>query len=78
MQELFTAFYIGVLGLMFASFLVFLAEKGATDTEINTYADALWWGVVSMLAHLFNSFIKRYRYIIPLQHITTQSIVDFG
>ena len=55
-QELITTLYIGFLGLIFSSYFVFLAEKkedGRDDsglkTDINTYADALWWGVVSQL-----------------------------
>lgn len=45
-QELITAWYIGFLCLILASFLVYLAEK--EDNEMfATYADALWWGLVS-------------------------------
>lgn len=47
-QELFTTLYIGFLGLIFSSFLVFLAEKDVNPQKFGTYADALWWGVVSM------------------------------
>lgn len=32
--------------LIFASFLVYLAEKDV-NTDFNTYADSLWWGTVS-------------------------------
>lgn len=46
MQELVTAWYIGFLCLILASFLVYLAEKGEND-HFDTYADALWWGLVS-------------------------------
>ncbi|KAG9355682.1 hypothetical protein JZ751_000520 [Albula glossodonta] len=42
-KELITAWYIGFLVLIFASFLVYLAEKDI-NTEFNTYADSLWWG----------------------------------
>ena len=45
-QELVTAWYIGFLCLILASFLVYLAEKGEND-HFDTYADALWWGLVS-------------------------------
>lgn len=46
-QELITAWYIGFLCLILASFLVYLAEK--EDNEMfETYADALWWGLVSI------------------------------
>lgn len=41
-----TAWYIGFLCLILASFLVYLAEKGEND-HFDTYADALWWGLVS-------------------------------
>ena len=47
LQELFTTLYIGFLGLIFSSFLVFLAEKEKNPKRFGTYADALWWGVVS-------------------------------
>lgn len=46
LQELITAWYIGFLVLIFASFLVYLAEKDV-NTDFNTYADSLWWGTVS-------------------------------
>lgn len=46
-QELVTAWYIGFLCLILASFLVYLAEKGEND-HFDTYADALWWGLVSV------------------------------
>jgi len=45
-QELFTTLYIGFLGLIFSSFLMFLAEKEQNPKKFGTYADALWWGVV--------------------------------
>uniref|UniRef100_H3CKE7 Potassium voltage-gated channel subfamily Q member 3 n=1 Tax=Tetraodon nigroviridis TaxID=99883 RepID=H3CKE7_TETNG len=58
-KELITAWYIGFLSLILASFLVYLVEKDdvsvdASDPEsptaqprtqdFDTYADALWWG----------------------------------
>lgn len=50
-QELITTLYIGFLGLIFSSYFVYLAEKDAVDedgkTGFSSYADALWWGVVS-------------------------------
>ncbi|XP_074782107.1 potassium voltage-gated channel subfamily KQT member 4 isoform X3 [Athene noctua] len=42
-KELITAWYIGFLVLIFASFLVYLAEKDA-NAQFTTYADSLWWG----------------------------------
>ncbi|KAA0723593.1 Potassium voltage-gated channel subfamily KQT member 1 [Triplophysa tibetana] len=51
-QELITTLYIGFLALIFASYFVYLAEKDAVDdsgnTEFGSYADALWWGVVTV------------------------------
>jgi len=50
-KELITTLYIGFLGLIFSSYFVYLSEKdtkgpnGKSDFE--SYADALWWGVVS-------------------------------
>jgi len=51
LQELITTLYIGFLGLIFSSYFVYLAEKDQIDKNgkihFNSYADALWWGVVS-------------------------------
>uniref|UniRef100_A0A914VBA0 Ion transport domain-containing protein n=1 Tax=Plectus sambesii TaxID=2011161 RepID=A0A914VBA0_9BILA len=46
-QELITTLYIGFLGLIFSSFLVYLCEKNYND-EYATFADALWWGVITL------------------------------
>ncbi|KAG7454801.1 hypothetical protein MATL_G00263600 [Megalops atlanticus] len=52
LQELITTLYIGFLGLIFSSYFVYLAEKDAVDEEgktgFSSYADALWWGVVTV------------------------------
>ncbi|XP_034272787.1 potassium voltage-gated channel subfamily KQT member 1 isoform X1 [Pantherophis guttatus] len=51
-QELITTLYIGFLGLIFSSYFVYLAEKDAVNDsgehEFSSYADALWWGVVTV------------------------------
>ncbi|XP_029281991.1 potassium voltage-gated channel subfamily KQT member 1.1 [Cottoperca gobio] len=51
-QELITTLYIGFLSLIFASYFVYLAEKDGVDGsgfgEFENYADALWWGVVTV------------------------------
>ncbi|XP_069478645.1 potassium voltage-gated channel subfamily KQT member 4 [Ambystoma mexicanum] len=46
-KELITAWYIGFLVLIFASFLVYLAEKDA-NADFATYADSLWWGTITL------------------------------
>uniref|UniRef100_A0A8C1NDM6 Potassium voltage-gated channel subfamily Q member 4 n=1 Tax=Cyprinus carpio TaxID=7962 RepID=A0A8C1NDM6_CYPCA len=46
-KELITAWYIGFLILIFASFLVYLAEK-EDNQEFSTYADSLWWGTITL------------------------------
>ncbi|XP_023691055.1 potassium voltage-gated channel subfamily KQT member 2-like isoform X10 [Paramormyrops kingsleyae] len=46
-KELITAWYIGFLCLILASFLVYLAEK-EENKEFETYADALWWGLITL------------------------------
>ncbi|XP_046298971.1 potassium voltage-gated channel subfamily KQT member 5 isoform X2 [Marmota monax] len=46
-KELITAWYIGFLVLIFSSFLVYLVEKDA-NKEFSTYADALWWGTITL------------------------------
>ncbi|XP_055630794.1 potassium voltage-gated channel subfamily KQT member 1 isoform X22 [Toxorhynchites rutilus septentrionalis] len=47
-QELITTLYIGFLGLIFASFLVYLMEKEVENTKFNNFAQALWWGVITL------------------------------
>ena len=47
-QELFTAVYTGFLVLIFASFAMYLAEREENDVEFKSYADALWWGVITL------------------------------
>ncbi|XP_054719253.1 potassium voltage-gated channel subfamily KQT member 1-like [Uloborus diversus] len=47
-QELITTLYIGFLGLIFSSFLVFLAEKETNSEHFSNFADALWWGVITL------------------------------
>ncbi|XP_061420438.1 LOW QUALITY PROTEIN: potassium voltage-gated channel subfamily KQT member 1-like [Lethenteron reissneri] len=49
-QELITTLYIGFLGLIFSSYFVYLAEKDEAreKNEFASYADALWWGVVTV------------------------------
>uniref|UniRef100_UPI00398F12FD potassium voltage-gated channel subfamily KQT member 3 n=1 Tax=Pristiophorus japonicus TaxID=55135 RepID=UPI00398F12FD len=52
-KELITAWYIGFLSLILASFLVYLVEKDDNDArnstqDFNTYADALWWGLITL------------------------------
>ncbi|XP_022079349.1 potassium voltage-gated channel subfamily KQT member 1-like [Acanthaster planci] len=51
-QELITTLYIGFLMLIFVSYFVYLAERDNQDErgrkQFETYADALWWGVVTL------------------------------
>ncbi|XP_030218510.1 potassium voltage-gated channel subfamily KQT member 3 [Gadus morhua] len=62
-KELITAWYIGFLSLILASFLVYLVEKDDGTMEVSdpdnptgqpqtqdfdTYADALWWGLITL------------------------------
>ncbi|XP_029911577.1 potassium voltage-gated channel subfamily KQT member 2-like isoform X4 [Myripristis murdjan] len=46
-KELITAWYIGFLCLILASFLVYSVEKDLNN-EFETYADALWWGLITL------------------------------
>lgn len=46
-KELLTTLYIGFLGLIFSSFLVYICEKNYNDRYI-TFADSLWWGVITL------------------------------
>ncbi|CAF1572007.1 unnamed protein product [Adineta steineri] len=59
-QELITTLYIGFLALIFCSYLVYIAEKGEIgpgelrggkgndSSHFESYADALWWGVITI------------------------------
>ncbi|XP_076837749.1 potassium voltage-gated channel subfamily KQT member 3 [Brachyhypopomus gauderio] len=58
-KELITAWYIGFLSLILASFLVYLVEKDvelidkdrptpSPEQDFDTYADALWWGLITL------------------------------
>ncbi|XP_063076114.1 potassium voltage-gated channel subfamily KQT member 3 [Engraulis encrasicolus] len=62
-KELITAWYIGFLSLILSSFLVYLVEKDDVTVEtrdafgptpsaepqhFDTYADALWWGLITL------------------------------
>lgn len=59
---MFTALYIGFLGLVFSSYFMFLIESEAIvnnmpSSEFTTYADALWWGVVSNYIHFLSDIL---------------------
>ncbi|XP_027023149.2 potassium voltage-gated channel, KQT-like subfamily, member 2a isoform X3 [Tachysurus fulvidraco] len=47
-KELITAWYIGFLCLILASFLVYSVEKDNNAAMFETYADALWWGLITL------------------------------
>ncbi|CAG5131755.1 unnamed protein product, partial [Candidula unifasciata] len=62
-QELVTTLYIGLLGLVFSSYFVYLAEKdeprhdngplpqlnnSSLKPKFSNFADAIWWGVVTL------------------------------
>lgn len=57
-QELITTVYIGFLGLIFSSLLVYWAEKG-TNPKYENFAEALWWGVVSISRPRFSDLELR-------------------
>ncbi|BFZ24981.1 hypothetical protein BsWGS_28020 [Bradybaena similaris] len=48
-QELITTLYIGFLGLIFSSYFVYLAEREDGRKDFSSYADALWWGVITVM-----------------------------
>lgn len=58
LQELITTVYIGFLGLIFSSFLVYLAEKDKNE-KYSSFADALWWGVVSLMIPTIGAIYDR-------------------
>ncbi|KAL8595364.1 hypothetical protein ACOMHN_020117 [Nucella lapillus] len=47
--ELITTLYIGFLGLIFSSYFVYLAERHDDRKDFASYADALWWGVITVM-----------------------------
>lgn len=59
-QELITTVYIGFLGLIFSSFLVYLFEKGVNPHKFTNFADALWWGVVSIVGGVIHSMTNNH------------------
>ncbi|XP_045137998.1 potassium voltage-gated channel subfamily KQT member 1-like [Portunus trituberculatus] len=63
-QELITTLYIGFLGLIFSSYFVYLAEKKDEDDEdgdgdFSSYADALWWGVITVTTIGYGDTVPR-------------------
>uniref|UniRef100_A0A5S6Q807 Potassium voltage-gated channel subfamily KQT member 1 n=1 Tax=Trichuris muris TaxID=70415 RepID=A0A5S6Q807_TRIMR len=60
-NELVTTIYISVLGLIFGSYFMFLAEKDVAVPEnqlpIRTYADAMWWGVATFFTIGFGDMV---------------------
>ena len=57
-QELITTIYIGFLGLIFSSFLIYLVEKDE-NKMFRSFADALWWGLVSESMNEMDREIQR-------------------
>ncbi|XP_023237636.1 potassium voltage-gated channel subfamily KQT member 1-like isoform X1 [Centruroides sculpturatus] len=48
-QELMTTVYVGMLGLTVSSYLLYLVEKDShPDRSFQTYADSLWWSLITM------------------------------
>ncbi|KAF5286745.1 hypothetical protein FQA39_LY04168 [Lamprigera yunnana] len=66
-QELITTLYIGFLGLIFSSYFVYLAEKDAGEVgsdgknkgDFSSYADALWWGVITVTTIGYGDTVPR-------------------
>ncbi|CAG9856839.1 unnamed protein product [Phyllotreta striolata] len=65
-QELITTLYIGFLGLIFSSYFVYLAEKDTVEEEggkntgsFSSYADALWWGVITVTTIGYGDTVPR-------------------
>lgn len=65
-----TTLYIGFLGLIFSSYFVYLAEKDVVGpngkTDFSSYADALWWGVVSLSLNMIILTNRIFWLLVPL------------
>ena len=72
-QELITTLYIGFLALIFSSYFVYLSEKDsvgpAGNKNFNSYADALWWGVVSICPLYPNCYLDTAEKLFILSNI---------
>lgn len=71
LQELITTLYIGFLGLIFSSYFVYLAERNEERKDFASYADALWWGVVSVLCDAYLAYLLTY--VIAGCHVLSMS-----
>ncbi|WAR08787.1 KCNQ1-like protein [Mya arenaria] len=58
-QELITTLYIGFLGLIFSSYFVYLAEREKNSQDFSSYADALWWGVITVMTIGYGDKVPR-------------------
>ncbi|XP_076323781.1 potassium voltage-gated channel subfamily KQT member 1-like isoform X2 [Tachypleus tridentatus] len=62
-QELITTLYIGFLGLIFSSYFMYLAEKDEENerrsSDFTSYADALWWGVITVTTIGYGDTVPR-------------------
>ena len=64
-QELITTIYIGFLGLIFSSFLIYLVEKDE-NKMFRSFADALWWGLVSERMNEGDNAVQRNLFLVLL------------
>ena len=60
-QELLTTLYLGFCILVSASYILFLAEREQHETQYDSFAKALWWGIVSGHCVVFVAIIKSLR-----------------
>lgn len=51
-QELLTTFYLGFISLIFASFVLYMAEKDS-NTDFKSWPSSFWWGIVSIVLLFF-------------------------
>lgn len=48
-QELLTTFYLGFISLIFASFVLYMAEKGRnSEKDFENWPSSFWWGIVTL------------------------------
>jgi hypothetical protein len=87
--ELITSVYIGTIILLFSSYFILIFEKEysekADDNHFHTYADALYWSIITMATIGYGKFIFLFIWLQPVadcwlytNEIKTRDVYSFG